>query len=129
MFVAVKRATLLYITGNVTSTTKHLYVLLTDPFGPAQQVALACVCSAKPNCDRTCILNVGDHPFIQHESYVAYNLCRLERADAVVRNINRGIFFDKGLLDEPVFNRILAGVNTSKAIKPFVIEFLAECNK
>ena len=129
MFVAVKRATLLYITGNKVSTTKHFYILLTDPFGPAKQVAMACVCSVRDGCDTTCLLKVGDHPFIEHPSYVAYNLSRIERSDALINGVAKGLFVDKGMLDEGVFQRVLAGVTKSNFTRPFIVDFLAECNK
>jgi hypothetical protein len=129
MFVPVKRATLLFTTGNVTSTTKHLFILLTDPTGPAKQVAMACLCTIRGEHDKACLINVGDHPYVTDPSYIAYRLCRVERSDALTKGVQNGHFVDKGMMDQPVFDRVLAGVAESSFTRPFITQFLDEANK
>jgi hypothetical protein len=52
---------------------KHLFFVLAK-VDPAC-VLLACVSTIRPgiDCDQSCVLHAGDHPFIQHDSYVVYS--------------------------------------------------------
>lgn len=49
----------------------HLWFILSDP-SPEQMLAVMLV-SLKPHSDKTLILTVGDHPFIQHDSALDYS--------------------------------------------------------
>lgn len=128
MFVAEKGATLLYRDPYQT----HLHVICTDPYGPKDQVLLVPVCTVKPGTnkrDKVCILNVGDHPFINRESFVAYAICRVEEAGKIVACVNSGYFVDKGAIDSDVFDRILAGFECSKRLAPYFKSFLETANQ
>lgn len=102
----------------------HLFVILTNPVPPAGQVLMVPICTVRKNHDGTCILQPGDHVFIQHESYVAYAKCRVDQADTLHKGIDTGLITDRGLLAEKVFARILAGAKKSSQIKPFAQELL-----
>jgi hypothetical protein len=79
--------------------------------------------------DPACILKPGEHDFIRDESCVAYAFCRVEPAEKLARGVESGAFQDRGLLAEPVFNRVLAGLKQSQSTKPFAIEFLEQYAK
>lgn len=49
----------------------HLHVVLNDPVGHPPTVALVSL-STTIDADKTTILNVGDHSFIDEETYVVY---------------------------------------------------------
>ena len=127
MFVAAQRATLLIPSGPAHDLARHhLFICLNDPHGPPRQVLLASVCTvpqAAP-CDTTCILQPGDHEFIKHQSYVAYAKCRLLDEAALIRGVQGGVMRDKGLIAQPVFDRIMHGLYQSNYTKPYMIEFI-----
>lgn len=127
MFAAVERATLLYPSPSTRDPNgKHLFILLTGPYGPAKQVLMVSVITLRREgrYDDSCILKPGDHEFIKHESCVAYSLCRLEPAEKLSNGVACRAFTDCGLLLEPVFDRVIAGMRKSPFKKPFAIEFL-----
>lgn len=126
MFAPVKRATLLYPSPSANDPhRKHLFILLTDPFPPIDQVLMVSVCTIRDNrFDKTCILRPGEHDFIEHESYVAYAYSRIEPADKLSNGVKNGYFTDKGLLDQIIFDRVLHGLTKSQFTKPFAIEAL-----
>jgi hypothetical protein len=126
MFQPVRRATLTYPSGPPTDIHRHhLFILLTDPHGPAEQVLMVSCCSVPANnpCDTTTILAVGDHEFIKHASYVAFAKCRTEPASKLIAGVASGQFVDKGLCSEEVFAKIIAGLYASDYVKPFATEF------
>lgn len=127
MFVVTRRATLLIPSGPEHDLNRqHLFVCLNDPHGPPKQVLLATICSVPPSgtCDTTTLLNAGDHEFIKHQSFVAYGKTRLLEEASLVRGVANGVFHDRGLLDEAVFDRVVGGLYRSDWTKPFATEFL-----
>lgn len=130
MFLVQKLATLLYPSPSISDSTRHhLLVLLTDPFGPAEQVLMACICTLVDGADDSCMLTDGDHDFIKHDSYVAYGFCRVEPAKALINGVATGVFLEKGPIDEAVYKKIMSGIKKSPFTKPFVLEFLKETEK
>lgn len=126
MFQAVKRATLLYPSPSHNDPNKkHLFIILTDPCGPANQVLLASVSTVRGNNhDKSCILTSEDHEFCCDESFVAYAFCRTEPAAKLVKGVESNYFSDKGLIGEDAFKRIVDGLKKSKHTKPFALQFL-----
>lgn len=124
MFTAACGATVLYPSGPRDDLTRrHLFVLLTDPFGPAKQVLMVPVCSAASQCDNTCLISVGDHPFVRHESYVDYARCRLESANDLAKFVDSGYLVEKEPADGALVDRMGAGFSRSRFTKPFALEF------
>jgi len=66
--------------------TPHLWIILTEPEGNPPQVVIVNLTTLKPDTeDRTVILNVGDHPFIAHETVVYYVDARLATAQGILQ--------------------------------------------
>jgi hypothetical protein len=108
MFSAKRLATLLYPSGSANDPSRHhLFVLLTDPFGPAEQVLMACICTIVEGADESCLLKNGDHDFIKHDSYVAYGFCRIESAKALIKGVEQKVFLDKGHISEAIYKKLL----------------------
>lgn len=122
MFVARKRATLLYEAGPARDPYQHhLFVILTDPFSPAKQVVLVPICSVRNEFhDGTCVLSAGEHSFLRHESYVEYAHGRTEFAAVIEDRVKKGFFVPKEDASDALFQKILAGVFKSKRTKPFL---------
>lgn len=119
-FAAVARATLLHPTPPV----HHLFIILTNPRPPQGQVLLVPVSTVRRGYDDSCVLAPGDHDFVRHESFVVYALCRIGWAAELERGVLNGVMQDRGLLDEAVFARIMAGARRSRRMKPFALELL-----
>ncbi len=58
------------------SAKLHLWFVLTDPDPETDEVVIVSLTTLRPGKDQTVILRRGDHPFISHESVVAYSDAR-----------------------------------------------------
>lgn len=101
----------------------HLHIVMNDPvFDPiaGHELVLAANVSTIYEGrahDSSCVLNVGDHPFIRHPSYISYRHADLYRADGLAAKIASGEVTQGVDISEQIFQTILAGFNRS----PFVL--------
>jgi hypothetical protein len=91
----------------------HLYIILSDACKEGNHL-LVPVCSAFVKCDKTCLLGKGDHDFIKHDSYVAYNLMRIYGSSHLTTQVNSKTISYEGMMDEKIFARVHEGVRTSR---------------
>lgn len=102
---------------------RHLFALMLDPVqvngkGSRPCVLMACVVSVKDGVQHEdcCLLGPGDHPFIQHDSFVDYRFTRLEFADDVQGRVQDGTFIEKDDCSPELLKRIVAGALKSRRI-------------
>lgn len=118
-YTPVRKGTLLIPTG----PCYHLHIICNDPvFYPTitKECVLAVNISTIDPCidyDKTCLLNVGDHPFIKHESYVYYRKADIFGASSIARSVADGTFSTHAPFDDPVFDRVLAGFTASNEVR------------
>ncbi len=62
------------------------------------------------------MLQPGDHPFIEHESYVDYRLMRIESAAHVEARVKEGVFVAREPCSPALLRRIVAGALQSRKI-------------
>jgi hypothetical protein len=120
------RDTILIPSGtNSAPDKKHLFIVMTPPTGPLNEVLLFSVSTyTKSNKqDSACLLDVGDHPFITRPSYIYYRTARIERLSHLSDALDTGYFTRKEPISEDVFHRIVDGMYRSKAIRPLPIDF------
>lgn len=117
-----RKATLLITSGpSHDLSRKHLFVVLNDPPGAPHQVVLVGICSiGTAPYDNTLTLDVGDHEFIRHPSYVDYRNTRLEFVSVIERRLAEGQFVSKLPVSDELFDRIVSGLRKSKFVKPWV---------
>ena len=99
----------------------HICIILSDPErSNGRQVLYVPIITVRKNSDETCVLEVGNHPFIRHISCVDY--ARLnQRSESHLLKV--------GTLREPlqsgVLDRVLDGVMHSPHSKPWAKQFLS----
>ena len=99
----------------------HVCIILSDPeHSEGRQVLYVPIVTVRRKCDETCVLEVGDHPFIRHTSCVDY--ARLnQRSESHLLKV--------GTLREPlqsdVLDRVLDGVMHSPHSAPWAKQFLS----
>ena len=76
--------------------------------------------------DNSCLVAAGEHPFLQHASYVAYDKCRIEPAVALEDLAKSGYLVEKEPASEALVASIGAGLKKSKFAKQFAKEFFKE---
>jgi hypothetical protein len=125
VFNIVKGSTILIPSGPAgDKDRKHLHVALSDPFTDASdnesKILLVSVCSVVEGVphDATCLLQAGDHSFVDHKSYAYYALAIL----APVRGLEECCARRKCRLMDPVSRGLLArlrqGALDSRQTKP-----------
>ena len=53
---------------------RHLYVVLSDPEQSSDQIFIVMVSTRGDGKEECCVLRVGDHPFLKHDSVVVYRI-------------------------------------------------------
>jgi len=97
----------------------HLFVFITDPSEDevgVLSVALVPLCSVKDRVpsDATCILLLGDHPFIKQDTWVFYGRSVIMAADDLVKGIRSGRIVPKEPFMGDVLNKVKLGVCKSR---------------
>lgn len=102
-----------------TGPTGHLFVIITDTCDAGQNLIVP-VCSIKSyrTHDATCTLHVGDHPFVKHPSYIAYELMTRHSSPELIDKVRTGVMTYKGVLRSEIFARVCAGVEISDDAEP-----------
>lgn len=113
-WVAQIGATLLIPSGDC----DHLHIVCSDPLNFPGRAPGSCllvnVSTTVPKCDRTVVLNTGDHPFINRESFVFYRKAFVETASALQANVAAGVYTAHLPAGRSLVKRIVARMDTSE---------------
>ena len=95
----------------------HLGIVLTKPReneGGTTEILLVKVTSVRPYVphDKSCILVAGDHPMINHPSYIYYAQAKKYDVE-IIKSGYRNTFKNYGFLEESVLQRVTEGLITS----------------
>lgn len=102
---------------------QHLFALMIDPvkvegYGDRACVLLASITSIHAGVpyDDSCVLGPGDHPFLQHESYVLYSKARLDPVEHLEARVQEGIFTEKEACTPELIKKIIQGALKTRRI-------------
>lgn len=107
----------------------HLKVVLCDPGKiPSYRtpgIIVVSVCSfTQAWHDDTMILKVGDHPFISHDSYIAYRYARTEHGPSIEAGVKSRAFRASAPFDSAMLSQIVAGAlrspHTAREVKDYL---------
>lgn len=90
-----------FLTGDGDDDNFHLWIIITPP--NEGEVVTVCVVTAHKRSERLVVLNKGDHPFIDHESVIAYRYSKIR----VVADIEAAFVTGAAKKREPVTGDIL----------------------
>ena len=110
-------------TGSIPS---HLWIVLSSSSLNSGKIVIVNITSQDIG-DYSCVLNVGDHPFIHHPSYVYYAGARLVDSRQVIAQTGR-LFFDHADMSLSILNRIRAGAYRSDNFEDGYLEILLNQN-
>ena len=101
----------------------HLFVVVFEPkkitgYGQCEQVLLVPFCSIYPGekYDPACILQTGDHGFLNHASYVDYRNSRIESVNHIRERIDNKIFRVHDPVSDLLLHRIQQGLDNSARV-------------
>lgn len=108
--------------------TYHLFFVVTNIISVNGVVQYVCsmVSSWKDGskfCDPACVLNAGEHPFIEHKSYVAYRETILFREDQLIDLLANGNAISKEPLSGELLQKIKNAAQYSDMISPMLLEY------
>lgn len=104
----------------------HLTVVLTDPnLAMGRMVLVVPIITQRRRCDLTCVIRVGDHPFIKHPSCVDYSRMFLRSEAQLIKMLESGAAVQEAPMPSDVLERILRGVGASPHSAPFAADFAA----
>jgi hypothetical protein len=99
----------------------HLFVLVLGPvtfpgYGSTPQIAMVSATTLREGIphDPACVLEPGDHPFIQHRSFISYRHLRLDTDPHVGRMVDSAVWSRHEPCTPALLQRIVAGVCLSK---------------
>lgn len=106
-----------------TGGKEHLFFVVLGPLdledSPKQQFLLVNATTVRendPQFDDSCVLQVGDHPFIKHASYIAYRSARLEAARHI-ESVLGTVFRPGEDCSKEVLQRIIEGAKKSRRLR------------
>jgi len=91
----------------------HLWVVISEPKWDPAKVVLVNVSSFHGQADRSCILRVGDHPFIKHDTFVFYYHAKCEKLGSLEVLLSRSLIQNHARVTDNVLARIRKGAGVS----------------
>lgn len=103
-------------------TGNHLFVILFGPmsnesYGLEQQFLLVPLCTATSRSEPSCIVRLGEHPFVKHKSYIDYAVAEIRSESSLKQSIISGAFQFSDKTSSELLEKIRSGFSQSKAIK------------
>ena len=99
----------------------HLFFLILGPvvltdYGTSPQLAMASATTLRDGIphDPACVLEPGDHPFIQHRSYLAYRYLRLDTSQHVENMVGSAVWRPHEPCSAKLLRRVVSGVCQSR---------------
>ncbi len=123
--ILARKGTILIPAGSV----DHLHFICSNPvFYPIKAkecVLLVNISSIKPSIpyDDTCVLNIGDHPFIKKPSFIYYRMAEIYSVVGIQQQVVEGNYSIREDCNDSVFERILNGFNVSEDVKLKILRF------
>lgn len=125
-YVPRKAGTLLIPSGSIAKPDgKHLFVILNDVCrdGCHALVSISTIREGQHH-DATCIVEAGEHEFVQRKSYIEYRMARIEKSAHLIKCVSGWTFIEKVSVSEALFGRILGGVEASDFTPQFVQKYI-----
>jgi hypothetical protein len=86
----------------------HLWVVATPPSGG--EVVTVCVTTRRAKSETLVVLKAGDHPFIQHESVIAYSYSRIREVDEIEAAIANKTAKKREPVTDALLKRVQSGL-------------------
>ena len=116
-----------YLSDIETTTSKqqkrHLRIVVSNVNKDMECLVVTLVSKKYEWQDSTCVLNVGDHPFIKHPSVIDYKICQKVNVVKILNGVRKGLFLRMEDVAPDVLKRIQDGVKESEYSPGFCEDF------
>ena len=103
-------------------TIPHLHIVISPIING--KVLLVNITSPKHDSDLTCVLKVGDHPFLTHDSVINYGDATDSEVELLKLSIRTKLITPKDPVSEELLKRIQAGALNSPALPQKFIKYI-----
>ncbi len=108
----------------------HLWVIISDPSQDKDRIVIVNVTTWRDKAlilnDESCIIEKGEHSFIQQKSYVIYKEAIITSEDALQSGIDGGVLTPYEDCSTQLLGKILDGTMLSKHLSNEIIGILQE---
>lgn len=105
-----------FFNKNSPSLPTHLYMVASDPEKNAAEVVLVNATTRHFDTvfDEACLLSEGDHPDIEHDSYMTYMRLKIAAAAVIDAGMKGGVLTKRQDLTSELLRKVQEGVMKSK---------------
>src|ERR1700676_42671 len=93
-----------FLTGDAEDESLHLWIVVTPPTDG--EVVTVSVTTRRRKSETLVVLKPGDHPFIEHESVIAYTYSRIRPVDDIEAAMRNGTAKKR----QPISRELLARI-------------------
>lgn len=102
-----------FLGGGEVHGSHHLWVVVNNPAAHGGEAVIVNVSTQRPGAETTCVLSEGEHPFIQHQSYVRYQSARKVGVPALQAAVKAGLLKPRAAVNAALLAKIKAGAQAS----------------
>jgi hypothetical protein len=102
-----------FLGGREVHGDDHLWLVINDPSAHGGVVLIVNVSTLRPNAETTCLVQRGEHPFIQHDSYVRYGSARKAREVDLEKLVRAGRLRPHQIANKALLEKVRAGATAS----------------
>ena len=102
---------------------EHLFIIIAIDKN-SNAALLVNITTPKINCDSSCFVNIGEHPFLKYNSVVNYADARISPISNLEFNIKKGIIKKHSRASKGLLKKIRKGALTSNDIPIKCLNFL-----
>jgi hypothetical protein len=103
-------------------TTPHLYIIISSIID--EIVVFVNITTPKWDSDNTCIINVGDHSFVKHQSIINYGDAKETRVEYLREAVSNKFITPHDPVSPDLLQRIQAGALNSPAFNPSLLKYI-----
>lgn len=101
----------------------HLWLILSDPIGPEEEVIVVNFTSLKPYSDRTVLLGVGDHDYIDRPTVISYVDAKIRKKRDLMELVVQGLVAEHSPATPTLLKRVQDGLGASPHTTNGLFEF------
>lgn len=102
-----------FLGGGEVHGSHHLWVVMNDPAAHGGEAVIVNVSTQRLGAETTCVLGKGEHPFIEHDSYVRYQSARKVSVKNLEAAVKAGLLKPRTAASTALLAKIQAGAQAS----------------
>lgn len=97
-----------------TNNTRHLRIVISDVNQNGEYLTVSVDSYVNKFQDSSCIIEIGELPFITHKSFVNYKYAKVVSFQQIYNGIRKGVFLQRKDISEQLLKKIQDGAKTTR---------------